>query len=141
MSYILKNKWPSEKEYLGRGNAARSRLRDILSQSYGDRANAQLKRIIQKIKVDKDGNMDIYLNLLGDLGLNKTILIHHDKIYYYFASINSTGSILFAFLYFNPAFSLTSFKLLIYTIRKPKSILHNLTLLYKYYYTFYAVFT
>ena len=37
--------------------------------------NAQLKRIIQKIEVDKDGNVDIYLRLLGDLGLDSTVLI------------------------------------------------------------------
>ena len=41
--------------------------------------NAQLKRIIQKIEVDKDGNVDIYLRLLGDLGLNQAVLIHHDQ--------------------------------------------------------------
>mgnify|MGYP000189444167 CR=1 FL=1 len=29
--------------------------------------NQQLKRLIQKIEVDKDGNVDIYLRLLGDL--------------------------------------------------------------------------
>ena len=40
--------------------------------------NAQLKRIIQKIEVDKDGNVDIYLRLLGDLGLEEAVLIHHD---------------------------------------------------------------
>ena len=37
--------------------------------------NEQLKRIIQKIEVDKDGNVDIYLRLFGDLGLNETVLI------------------------------------------------------------------
>lgn len=41
--------------------------------------NAQLKRIIQKIEVDKDGNVDIYLRLLGDLGLDETVLIHHGE--------------------------------------------------------------
>ncbi len=40
--------------------------------------NAQLKRILQKIEVDKDGNVDIYLRLLGDLGLDNTVLIRHD---------------------------------------------------------------
>ena len=39
--------------------------------------NAQLKRIIQKIEVDKDGNVDIYLRLLGDLGLDETVLIRN----------------------------------------------------------------
>ena len=37
--------------------------------------NNQLKRLIQKIEVDKDGNVDIYLRLIGDLGLDETVLI------------------------------------------------------------------
>lgn len=37
--------------------------------------NAQLKRIVQKIEVDKAGNVDIYLRLLGDLGLEEAVLI------------------------------------------------------------------
>ena len=41
--------------------------------------NAQLKRIVQKIEVDHDGNVDIYLRLLGDLGLNETVLITDDR--------------------------------------------------------------
>lgn len=40
--------------------------------------NAQLKRIVQKIEVDKDGNVDIYLRLLGDLGLEEAVLIEDD---------------------------------------------------------------
>lgn len=40
--------------------------------------NAQLKRIIQKIEVDKEGNVDIYLRLLGDLGLDSTVLISNN---------------------------------------------------------------
>lgn len=43
--------------------------------------NAQLKRLIQKIVVDKDGNVDIYLRLMGDLGLDETVLINHDRTY------------------------------------------------------------
>lgn len=38
-------------------------------------ANTQLKRLIQKIEVDKEGNVDIYLRLIGDLGLDETVLI------------------------------------------------------------------
>ena len=37
--------------------------------------NTQLKKIILKIEVDKEGNVDIYLKLLGDLGLDETVLI------------------------------------------------------------------
>ena len=50
-------------------------------QSIGDitdvhqMTNTQLKKIIEKIEVDKDGNVDIYLKLLGDLGLDEAILV------------------------------------------------------------------
>ena len=40
--------------------------------------NVQLKKLIQKIEVDKDGNVDIYLRLLGDLGLDETIFIEDE---------------------------------------------------------------
>ena len=41
--------------------------------------NTQLKRLINKIEVDKDGNVDIYLRLIGDLGLDETVLIDDEK--------------------------------------------------------------
>ena len=41
--------------------------------------NIQLKKLIQKIEVDKEGNVDIYLRLLGDLGLDETILIDDES--------------------------------------------------------------
>lgn len=41
--------------------------------------NEQLKRIIQKIEVDKDDNVDIYLRLFGDLGLDETVLISDNE--------------------------------------------------------------
>lgn len=37
--------------------------------------NEQLKKIIQKIEVDKEGNVDIFLCLFGNLGLNESVLI------------------------------------------------------------------
>ncbi|MDE6760386.1 MAG: recombinase family protein [Lachnospiraceae bacterium] len=37
--------------------------------------NVQLKKIIQKIEVDKEGNVEIYLRLFGELGLDETVLI------------------------------------------------------------------
>lgn len=43
--------------------------------SVRDMTNEQLKKIIQKIEVDKDGNVDIYLRLFGDLGLDENVLI------------------------------------------------------------------
>ena len=41
--------------------------------------NAQLKKIIQRIEVDKDGNVEIFLRLLGDLGLTDKVLIADNK--------------------------------------------------------------
>ena len=43
--------------------------------SVREMTNEQLKKIIQKIEVDKDGNVDIYLRLFGDLGLDENVLI------------------------------------------------------------------
>lgn len=37
--------------------------------------NEQLKKIIQKIEVDKEGNVEIYLRLFGELGLEEAVLI------------------------------------------------------------------
>ncbi len=39
--------------------------------------NAQLKRIIQRIEVDKSGNVEIFLNPLGEVGLDKNVPINH----------------------------------------------------------------
>ena len=41
--------------------------------------NVQLKRLIKKIEVDKDGNVDIYLRLIGELGLDETVLIDAEQ--------------------------------------------------------------
>lgn len=43
-----------------------------------DMTNAQLRQVIQKIEVDKDGNIDIYLRLLGDIGLDETVLVDNN---------------------------------------------------------------
>lgn len=37
--------------------------------------NEQLKRLVQKIEVDKEGNVEIFLRLFGDLGLEEAVLI------------------------------------------------------------------
>ena len=66
----------------------RDQLESILSKTFKEieditdvsqMTNAQLKKIIQRIEVDKDGNVDIYLRLLGDLGLESTVLINYDR--------------------------------------------------------------
>ena len=41
--------------------------------------NAQLKKIVERIEIDKDGNVEIFLRLLGDLGLSNTVLIPDNK--------------------------------------------------------------
>ena len=41
--------------------------------------NTQLKRLINKIEVDNNGNVDIYLRLIGDLGLDETVLIGNNR--------------------------------------------------------------
>lgn len=52
------------------------RIEDITSVR--DMTNQQLKQIIQKIEVDQEGNVDIYLCLFGDLGLDETVLISNN---------------------------------------------------------------
>ena len=58
-------------------NSTFKQLEDITDVH--EMTNAQLKRLINKIEVDKDGNVDIYLSLIGDLGLDETVLIEGDK--------------------------------------------------------------
>ena len=54
-------------------NSTFKQLEDITDVH--EMTNTQLKRLINKIEVDKDGNVDIYLRLIGDLGLDETVLI------------------------------------------------------------------
>ena len=58
-------------------NSTFKQLEDITDVH--EMTNAQLKRLINKIEVDKDGNVDIYLRLIGDLGLDETVLIEVDE--------------------------------------------------------------
>lgn len=59
-------------------------LETVLSRTFDDIAkitdvssmtNAQLRRILNRIEVDKDGNIDIFLNLFSEIGLDKSFLI------------------------------------------------------------------
>ena len=58
-------------------NSTFKQLEDITDVH--EMTNAQLKRLINKIEVDKDGNVDIYLRLIADLGLDETVLIEGDE--------------------------------------------------------------
>lgn len=55
--------------------------------------NAQLKQIIQKIEVDKEGNVGIYLRLFGELELDETILIEGSSDSY-LDKLTKTGKII-----------------------------------------------
>ena len=56
-------------------NSTFKQLEDITDVH--EMTNAQLKRIIQKIEVDKSGNVEIFLNPLGEVGPDKNVLINH----------------------------------------------------------------
>jgi DNA invertase Pin-like site-specific DNA recombinase len=43
--------------------------------------NTHLKKIVQRIDVDKDGNVDIFLRLFGELGLEESVLISDNSTY------------------------------------------------------------
>ena len=76
----LENELKMVSYHLTKGDQLESILQDTFRQiediaDVRQMTNAQLKRIIQKIDVDSDGNVDIFLRLLGDLGLDETVLI------------------------------------------------------------------
>ena len=58
-------------------NSTFKQLEDITDVH--EMTNAQLKRLINKIEVDKEGNVDIYLRLIGDLGLDEAVLIERTE--------------------------------------------------------------
>ena len=70
--------------YLTKGD----RLEEILNASFKEveditavrqMTNAQLRSIIKKIEVDKEGTVNIYLRLFDDLGLDDTVLINNNQ--------------------------------------------------------------
>ena len=38
--------------------------------------NAQLRKIIQRIEIDKDGNVDVYLRLIEELGIDCSVAVN-----------------------------------------------------------------
>ena len=76
----LENELKMVSYYLTKGEQLEAILNSTFKQleditDVHEMTNAQLKRLIQKIEVDKDGNVDIYLRLIGDLGLDEAVLI------------------------------------------------------------------
>ena len=66
----------------------REQLEGILNKTFkeiediadvAEMSNAQLRKIVQKIEVDRDGNVDIYLKLFGELGLDESVLLLNDR--------------------------------------------------------------
>ncbi len=63
-------------------------LEDMLNETFDnigvatkveEMTNLQLKKIIKEIKVSPDGTVDIYLNLLSELGLAQNVLLYADR--------------------------------------------------------------
>lgn len=52
-------------------------LESVLSMEH--MTNAQLKQVIDKIVVDEQGNVDIYLKLLSDIGLEQNVLVGYNQ--------------------------------------------------------------
>ena len=76
----LENELKMVSSNLTKGDQMEKILNDTFKQieditDVHEMTNMQLKRLIKKIEVDKEGNVDIYLRLLGDLGLNESILV------------------------------------------------------------------
>lgn len=79
----LENELKMVSSNLTKGDQMEKILNDTFKQieditDVHEMTNVQLKRLIKKIEVDKDGNVDIYLRLLGDLGLNESILVEDE---------------------------------------------------------------
>ncbi|MCL2637188.1 MAG: recombinase family protein [Oscillospiraceae bacterium] len=47
--------------------------------SLKDMTNAQIKQILEKIEVDKNGNVDIYLKMLSDIGLEQNVHVCYNS--------------------------------------------------------------
>lgn len=71
--------------------------------------NAQLKRILQEIEVDKSGNIEIFLNPLGEVGLDESVLINDDRTF----SCNSPVRV-FCYTLRNKRLSILLQKILVY---------------------------
>lgn len=64
------------------------RLQEILAETFKEienisdlrqTTNAQLRRVLDRIEVDRNGNVEIYLKPFKELGLDKTVPICNDR--------------------------------------------------------------
>ena len=44
-------------------------------------SNEQLKRLVHRIEVDNEGQVDIFLRIMGDLGLDEKVLIDTEQAF------------------------------------------------------------
>ncbi|MCM1136734.1 MAG: recombinase family protein [Clostridium sp.] len=77
----------NELKWINQNISKSDNLKVILNQTFkqienipsvAQLTNAQLKELIEKIEVDKDGNVEIYLKLLKELGLSENVLINNN---------------------------------------------------------------
>lgn len=78
----------SELRYVRHNLTKGERLQEVLNTTFRvledisdirEMTNAQLKQVVQKIEVDKDGNVDIFLRLVNELGLDQNVLVCYDQ--------------------------------------------------------------
>lgn len=74
---IVKLRLSKQEQLEGILNKTFQSIEDIADVS--QMTNAQLRKIIQRIEVDKEGNVDIYLRLLNDLGIDCNVSIIDDR--------------------------------------------------------------
>lgn len=74
---IVKLRLSKQEQLEGILNKTFQNIEDIADVS--QMTNAQLRKIIQRIEVDKEGNVDIYLRLLNDLGIDCNVAIIDDR--------------------------------------------------------------
>ena len=68
----------SEQKFVGKICAVRVDRVEIAPGVFAPREVVEHCSAVCVLPVDKDGNVDIYLGLLGDLGLNASVLISDD---------------------------------------------------------------
>lgn len=81
----LENELKMVSYHLTKGEQLENVLRQVFKEieditDVRQMTNAQLKRIIRKIEVGRDGDVDIYLQLFCDLGLDETILVENTTV-------------------------------------------------------------
>lgn len=64
--------------YAGEITTEREAAEEHIAERECTRESMSLKKLTKELEVDNDGNVEIYLRLLGDLGLDDTVLISNN---------------------------------------------------------------